>query len=314
MKNTTHPPIISGIARTGICFLIIAILSSCSLLQFGRQDPVPQPRYKIGDPYKINGVWYYPTRDLNYDKTGIASWYGEAFEGRHTANGEIFRADIISAAHKTLPLPSVARVTNLENGKSLIIRINDRGPYARGRIIDLSREAARLLGFKEQGIAKVRVKILAEDSLRLEKLAKSGHFPLLPGADKHARIPDIKPKKTPSVSLTTRTKTRADTYRKAPGESAVNLLSTARSVQVVDVAPNSQNIWIQVGAFQSQTNAKNIISRFQSISSGNIFEVNRNGRILYRARLGPVQTIADADALLAKIHQQGFDAAEIVVD
>ena len=126
-------------------------------------DVFAKPHYKIGNPYQEFGVWYYPKRDLTYDETGLASWYGEetAVLGRPTANGEVFDPNIATAAHKTLPLPSVVRVTNLDNGKSLVVRLNDRGPFAPGRIIDLSHEGARLLGFVKQGIAKVRVQILA---------------------------------------------------------------------------------------------------------------------------------------------------------
>ena len=85
---------------------------------------VAAPRYKIGDPYNVGGVWYYPTRDLSYDESGIGSWYGDEFAGRLTANGEIFNPMNITAAHKTLPMPSVVRVTNLDNGRSLVVRIN----------------------------------------------------------------------------------------------------------------------------------------------------------------------------------------------
>ena len=150
-------------------------------VQLAEGTVVAEPRYKIGDPYTVGGVWYYPERNLTYDETGIGSWYGDEFAGRLTANGEIFDPEQITAAHKTLPMPSVVRVTNLDNGKSLVVRVNDRGPFVPGRIIDLSRESARLLGFKELGIAKVRVQLLAEQSLRLEDLAKKGKFPEVEG-------------------------------------------------------------------------------------------------------------------------------------
>ena len=150
-------------------------------VQLAEGTVVAEPRYKIGDPYNVGGVWYYPERDLTYDQTGIGSWYGDEFAGRLTANGEIFDPQQITAAHKTLPMPSVVRVTNLDNGKSLVVRVNDRGPFVPGRIIDLSRESARLLGFKELGIAKVRVQLLAEQSLRLEEPAKKGKFPEVEG-------------------------------------------------------------------------------------------------------------------------------------
>ncbi|MGH6980426.1 MAG: septal ring lytic transglycosylase RlpA family protein, partial [Stellaceae bacterium] len=113
--------------------------------------------YKVGKPYQIDGIWYYPREDWSYDETGIASWYGEQFHGRYTADGEIFNLNDMTAAHRTLPMPVVVRVTNLENGRSIKLRVNDRGPYARGRIIDVSRRAAQMLGFEGQGTAKVRV-------------------------------------------------------------------------------------------------------------------------------------------------------------
>ena len=124
----------------------------------------PKGTYKIGDPYQIGSAWYYPSVNYDYDETGIASWYGAKFHGRPTANGEIYDMNGLSAAHRTLPLPSIVRVTNLDNGRSLVLRVNDRGPFARGRIVDASRRSAQLLGFERAGTAKVRVQILARES------------------------------------------------------------------------------------------------------------------------------------------------------
>ena len=126
-------------------------------------------RYKIGSPYQIQGVWYRPVVDYGYDEEGLASWYGPGFHGKLTANGEIFDTNQLSAAHRTLPMPSFARVTNLNNGRWLIVRVNDRGPYVntKNRIIDLSRRAAQLLGFIERGTAEVRVQIMARESKKL---------------------------------------------------------------------------------------------------------------------------------------------------
>ena len=104
--------------------------------------------YKIGKPYKVNGVWYFPKEDYNYDEVGYASWYGPDFHNKRTANGEIFDMNMLSAAHKTLPLPSVIRVTNLQNGRSLVLRVNDRGPFVNDRILDVSKKAAHLLDLK----------------------------------------------------------------------------------------------------------------------------------------------------------------------
>src|SRR5579863_9202261 len=122
-------------------------------------EPVPKGGgvYRVGSPYVVGGRVYVPQDDPNYNAVGLASWYGADFHGRATANGEIFDANSISAAHPTLPLPSYVRVTNLSNGRSLIVRVNDRGPYHGNRIIDVSMRAAHLLGFTNRGLAWVRV-------------------------------------------------------------------------------------------------------------------------------------------------------------
>lgn len=114
-------------------------------------------RDQTGRPYKVAGKWYYPKEDKNYRKVGAASWYGEAFHGRLTANGEIYDMTHLTAAHPTMPLPSYARVTNTSNGSSVIVRVNDRGAYAQGRVIDLSKRAAELLGYTQDGTATVEV-------------------------------------------------------------------------------------------------------------------------------------------------------------
>jgi rare lipoprotein A len=124
----------------------------------GQQVPKGNGGYKIGKPYKIAGRWYTPTEDPNYDRQGRGSWYGTDFHGRKTANGEIFDMNALTAAHPTMPLPSYAYVTNLANNRTVLVRINDRGPYANDRIIDLSRASSRALGFEQQGITQVRVK------------------------------------------------------------------------------------------------------------------------------------------------------------
>jgi rare lipoprotein A len=121
----------------------------------------PSPRYsgyKVGKPYQVRGVWYYPKDQPNYDEIGIASWYGYQFHNQYTADGEVFDMNLPSAAHKTLPLPSLVEVTNLANGKKLIVRVNDRGPFVDGRIIDMSKEAAAELGFVTAGVTRVRVR------------------------------------------------------------------------------------------------------------------------------------------------------------
>ena len=130
--------LLAGCAETRLA------LHAAKKLRTGPETPIGI--YKVGKPYRIGGIWYYPKVDYSYHETGIASWYGQKFHRRQTANGQIFDMNAISAAHRTLPLPSMVQVTNLKNGRSLKILVNDRGPFAHGRIIDLSRRAAQLLG------------------------------------------------------------------------------------------------------------------------------------------------------------------------
>jgi len=152
-----------------ITFSLMSFVSCSSWLEtelnpkkYSEFDYIPQGggHYKIGEPYQINDVWYHPKEDKNYNKVGVASWYGDYFHGRLTANGEYFDMNTLSAAHPTLPLPSYVRVTNLENNKQIVVRVNDRGPFKKNRIIDLSKKAAISLDMLENGTAKVRVQYI----------------------------------------------------------------------------------------------------------------------------------------------------------
>ncbi|MGF1562468.1 MAG: septal ring lytic transglycosylase RlpA family protein [Geminicoccaceae bacterium] len=148
------------------CLLISLVVAGGCSRRGAEHAPTGVGVYKLGKPYQIGGRWYHPHYDPEYSAVGIASWYGSAFHGRPTANGERFDKDRISAAHTTLPLPSRVRVTNLENGREIVLRVNDRGPFVDDRLIDLSEAAARELGFHEKGLARVRVDFLGLDSAR----------------------------------------------------------------------------------------------------------------------------------------------------
>ncbi|MEQ1696056.1 MAG: septal ring lytic transglycosylase RlpA family protein [Hyphomicrobiaceae bacterium] len=121
--------------------------------------------YKLGVPYRIANVWYVPHEDPNYDRTGTGSWYGADFHGRKTANGEIYNMNALTAAHPTLPIPSYVSVTNLANNRTILVRVNDRGPYVGGRLIDLSRASAQALGYETAGTANVRVRYMGRAPL-----------------------------------------------------------------------------------------------------------------------------------------------------
>ncbi len=159
--------------------ICVGVLSSCSTGTPELSGLSPQAQaeiiknyggiYKVGNPYKIAGKWYYPKEDYSYSEVGTASWYGEDFNGKPTANGERYNMNTLTAAHRTLPLPSIVRVTNLQNGRSIILRVNDRGPYVKDRIIDLSKRGAQLLGYMGQGTTRVKVEVLPKESKALKE-------------------------------------------------------------------------------------------------------------------------------------------------
>src|SRR6266571_2602956 len=141
------------------------VSSSPRVVALGEPVPKGGGTYRIGKPYTVGGRIYVPEEDTDYREEGMASWYGDDFHGRLTANGEVFDMASLTAAHPTLPMPSYARVTNLSNGKSLVVRVNDRGPYHGNRLIDVSNKAAELLEFKGNGVAKVRVEYVGRAPL-----------------------------------------------------------------------------------------------------------------------------------------------------
>lgn len=205
--------------------------------------------YKIGIPYTIQGVKYYPREDFAYDKTGLASWYGDPFNGRKTASGEIYDKWAMTAAHKTLQMPSLVEVTNLENGRKLVLRINDRGPFVSGRIIDLSRGAARKLGVEKTGVARVRVRILKKESQRMKQLALANMSPKAIGvAARTAAVAPSQPPTAPVVAspapaavggptaLTVPPLANQTATRPSPVASPVQV-STPRSIRSENLAP-----------------------------------------------------------------------------
>jgi rare lipoprotein A len=141
------------------------VSSSPRVVAFGEPVPKGGGTYRVGKPYTVAGRVYVPEEDTGYREEGMASWYGDDFHGRLTANGEVFDIASLTAAHPTLPMPCYARVTNLSNGKSLIVRVNDRGPYHGNRLIDVSNKAAELLEFKGNGVARVRVEYVGRAPL-----------------------------------------------------------------------------------------------------------------------------------------------------
>ncbi len=284
----------------------------------------PDPRaYKVGRPYQIGKAWYYPKVDYSYDETGIASWYGPGFHGKSTANGESFDQNALTAAHRTLPMPSMVRVTNLDNGRSIKVRINDRGPFKNGRIIDLSRRAADLLGFRRQGTAKVRVEIVEDESRDLAAAALT--------EDTAADAPDAAPRTPVSVENLARD---ANTTAPATQPATPAASQTARAVAsaemaetarprllppepdgiVTTVAVQSRQIFVQAGSFTQIANANKLRARLIKIGKAKIARATVDRRRYFRVRFGPMGSVDDADRLLTTLIDNGHSDARVVVE
>jgi rare lipoprotein A len=268
--------------------------------------------YKIGQPYQIQGTWYYPREQSDYDETGVASWYGPTFYGHRTANGEVYTAGDLTAAHRTLPLPVNVRVTNLDNGKSIVVRVNDRGPFAKGRIIDLSERAAELLGYKDKGTARVRVTFVSRADL-------DGGRP--PPDETPPEIASAVPA-APTIPVTT---VPADAIAGAIVEApAMNTDLPHPPIRTADAAaateptgvvtkvpvPAVTHLYIQAGAFGSRANADRLAAKLGM----KVSPVAQGSHTLYRVRLGPFDAVEDADSALARVESLGSNDAQIVVD
>lgn len=277
--------------------------------------------YKIGTPYQIDGTWYYPAEDFNYDETGIASWYGEAFHGKYTANGEIFDLNTITAAHRTLPMPSVVQVTNLENGRTLQVRVNDRGPFARGRVLDLSRRSAQLLGFEGKGTAKVRVRILVPESIQAAALARQAGGEDVAAGTVQAPAPKAAPVERVIAASLAPPPGAKTAPPPLPAARPVLVAATppppvqAPSTPVLTTVPvKPTQIYIQAGAYAQAANASRVREKIGNLGTVQISGVRVLGMDVYRVRLGPIGDVDEADRLLDRVVHSGMPEARIVVD
>ncbi len=271
--------------------------------------------YKVGKPYQVRGVWYYPHEDRRYDQTGIASWYGNPFHGRRTANGEIYDMNALTAAHKTLPMPVRVRVTNLDNGRSLILKVNDRGPFVNGRIIDVSRRAAQLLGFHKQGTAKVRVTLI--DPVKPEVIAKRATTP----EEQKNALPALPREDVTSETLPPPSGVKQSKSGDRSGQAPVRVadagpISAAKpsgdKVEQQPVGPSS--IFVQAGAFSLATNANRLRAQLAYIGPSKIINVFIKGQEMFRVRLGPVYSVQAADKVLQQILDSGISNARIIIE
>lgn len=284
-------------------FFLMAVLmlglSACTETQFfshvakeapytaGVEPRPSQGSFKVGKPYYAEGQRYTPQETYTYEETGIASWYGPGFHGKSTASGETYNQYELTAAHRTLQMPSFVRVTNLENGKSIVVRVNDRGPFAKNRVMDLSGRAAELLEMKGKGTARVKLQLLSEESRMIADAARRGY---------DTRGSEIALNETGQL----------------PTHLTNGVAYPDQEVAQVPVTPTA--IYVQFGAFTNPDNANRLKDSLAGIGNSFVVEADVNGRHFYRVRVGPIQSVEQADAELARVHQLGQTSAILIID
>ncbi|MDQ0453244.1 rare lipoprotein A [Brevundimonas nasdae] len=275
--------------RSALILGLFSLLAACSTFGGGRgggaipvvNDPAPIVSGTMR-PYQVRGRWYTPKEQPNYEEVGMASWYGDAFNGRPTSTGERFNMHELTAAHKTLPLPGLVEVTNLDNGRRVVVRINDRGPFVDGRIIDLSRGAAQELGMISQGVGRVRVRYL-------------GQAPRL-GGGVVLQQAEARPARTPPASQPVPYTTVAAT--------------PPPPVVASTVVAQTGGMWVQAGAFADQRAARRIAQRLGDRAT--VQPTNSGGRELYRVVVGPWEDATAAESARQAVVARGYADALLI--
>ncbi|MDX8409002.1 MAG: septal ring lytic transglycosylase RlpA family protein [Mariprofundales bacterium] len=261
--------LIAGCGKHGVDFM------PASGGGYSPPPPAAGGHHKVGKPYKVMGQWYSPLQSAaGYDQRGVASWYGRDFHGKKTANGETYDMHAMSAAHKTLPLPTMVRVTNLDNGRTIVVRVNDRGPFVKSRIIDLSYAGARALGYDRRGTAHVRVEAL--DGRSQASIAPPSH----------------------AVSAT-------------PSPRPTSVVPTPPSASATLPA---DAVFVQVGAFSSYANAQRMKARLTDFSAVVIQHTQVIDRQIYRVRIGPLTRMPEVERTVLALQRAGFGNAIVVIE
>lgn len=296
--------------RIALLLYLLLILPGCSEVELAshvaKQVPIgdnqraQQGKFKVGNPYEVAGRVYHPQERYTFTETGIASWYGPKFHGKKTANGETYNKYDLTAAHRTLQMPSLARVTNLENGRSIVVRINDRGPFKKDRVIDVSERASELLGFKNKGTARVKIEVLEIESRQVASIAKQGHDTRgIEVRHQNAYNKKTPPSAAPSQQPTSQTYASAGSYQPISAHTSF---------------PRGNNFYVQAGAFGNRNNALAMAEKLRAFGNTKISETSINGNYLYRVRLGPYLDAPQANEASARLASANIQSPMIVVE
>ena len=340
--------------------LSLIILSACSQTKYvahvAKKIPMPQDivpeniastsvgHFKVGSSYVIKGKRYYPTETYNFTETGSASWYGPGFHGKQTANGEIFDENELTAAHRTLQLPSIIQVTNLENGRQVVLRVNDRGPFAHERILDVSKRGAELLGFKDKGVAKIRLEVLADASKEVASMARnkqstkgmeiaynnSSNYVAQPAEQFQSELkytanepvqlvqdtPVMKPVETytDSTASNARIATVQAQDLNAIVQNAVQPNATLSAAEITQQVAGGKQMYVQAGAFSQEANAHNYSSTLASLGPSYVSMTSVQNQPFFRVRLGPFNSAQEVQGVLNSLSDDGNQNAVLIIE
>jgi rare lipoprotein A len=330
------------LVQAAAVLLLAASLGACG--SSGSKNVAQLGSYKVGAPYKIDGVTYTPQEEFNHVETGVASWYGPGFHGKSTANGEPYDQSARTAAHRTLQMPAIVRVTNLDNGMSTVVRINDRGPFARSRIIDLSRTAAQELDIVRNGTGHVRIEQLQAESLAVKDVAIAGGGP----AEQQAAVaqassgryapaqaqapvqtaaynppPPVYAQPAPAPeyaqSAPTQPVWQTNSRSAAADPAPAYIPASSGGPTVASLATGSalqpaSGFYVQTGAFTTPENAERQRGAVSSYGVSEISQGSAGGRDVYRVRLGPYTTSDAAGIVADRLKRSGYGDARVVAN
>ncbi|HZH26976.1 MAG TPA: RlpA-like double-psi beta-barrel domain-containing protein [Azospirillaceae bacterium] len=303
-----------------------ALGAACVLALYGCVQPPPKPPeiaagYMVGEPYQEDGVWFYPREEWSYDETGLATVYPAKHRFTHTTNGEPFDPNALTAGHPTLQLPALARVTNLANGRSVVVRVNDRGPGKAGRLMELTGRAADLLGIGRDDQAPVRVTLLADESRIVAATAQRGGGQL-------ARLPteptEVVPVAAPRPAVQIDGQTPSEPQAREPHRVPTAPTGVAGKVAAdgrflpdpeVTQVPVRGNpaIYVEAGPFSQFNDANRVRARISDLGRSDVQQTAAGRAPSFTVRVGPMPSVDHADQALARLRSQGQPNARIVV-
>lgn len=279
-------------------------LASCVQKHVRPGSPPTGARYTIGYPYFAMGEWHYPRALDSYDRTGLAAIIPPDHDAA-TSDGEAFHARGLMAQSPVLPLPSLVNVTNLVTGRTLTLRVNDRGPATPGRIIAVSRQAAALLAFPANGVVEIRVRLLGSRSAALQAALGAGpHLTTAPLTGVRASALPPPPGAAGTAGVVTQAQAPAETASAPPIPSLSGIVRAG--------TPDPGPLYVEMGGFGSQRDAQSLMNRLDDMPGTTALQF-RDGRTLYAVRLGPYHSVATADAALRQVLQRGVPDPEITV-